>query len=150
MGTGAAVMQILGGAAGATTELVEGSAAVREAKRQQKINEMAAQQTEKETEERIAESERQTKRLTATQLTNFLKSGVALQGTPTDIFAQTQRLGVQDVAALRRSGEAQSRTLRAEGRRLRRQGQLTKRLSFLRAFGTAISSVSQASGSGGG
>ena len=69
-----------------------------------------------EAEVRAKESERETRKLKARQITGFLKSGVLLEGTPLEVLEETELLGAQDAAAIRTGGAASASRLRAQGR----------------------------------
>lgn len=108
-------MATIAAVAAAGFQLAGGIQANREARRQAKI-------ASSEAEEKARFSERQTKRFRSKQLVNFLKSGVTLEGTPTDVLTDTERLGALEAASIRGAGAARAKTLKAQGRQALFQG----------------------------
>lgn len=86
----------------------------RQASAQRQVAEQAARQAQFEAEERAKARARDVKRLRSRQLVGFLKSGVALEGTPLDVLEETERLGEEDVAAIRRGGQARAGQFRQQ------------------------------------
>lgn len=89
--------------------VIGGLQANKESKRQARI-------ARAEAEERAKASERRTDKIRSQQLVGFLKSGVRIAGTPEEVLAETEQLGAEEAASIRRSGEATARGLRAQGR----------------------------------
>jgi hypothetical protein len=104
---GAAMAALAVGQAG--LQVVGGIQANREARRQSRI-------AKAEAEERAQARARDVKKFRARQMVNFLKSGVTLEGTPTDVLTETEKLGAQEVSSIRGAGRERARTLRAQGR----------------------------------
>lgn len=98
---------LTGLAAGA--QLLGGLSARQESKRQARVAQIEA-------EEKARERKRESERLKKRQLVGFLKSGVTLEGTPELLLRETEELGREDVAAIRRTGRAQAQGARAQGR----------------------------------
>lgn len=114
------------------------------AKQQAGLAEQAAAQARIEAQEKMAESERQTQKLRSRQLVGFLKSGVLLEGTPLDVFEETELLGRQDVAALERQGNAQATQFQQQAFGYRRQGSAalqTGRARLVSGIGSAASTA---------
>lgn len=82
----------------------------------------------------LSESEREATRVQASneqfeqrQRLSFLKSGVRLEGTPLEVLAETERVGVAEVESVRQAGRAQAGAIVSKAKVTERGG----RASFL-------------------
>lgn len=114
-------------AVSAGAQLIGGFQASREASVQQDIARESARQAQIESEERAKAEERESEKLRSRQLVGFLKSGVLLEGTPLQVLEETERLGVEDVEAIRRGGAARAQ-------QFERQGQIAAQTGRARLF----------------
>jgi len=94
----------------------------------------------------LRESEREAARLQETnedfeqkQRLSFLKSGVKLEGTPLDVLAETQRVGAEEVTAVREAGVARAGLFRSKARVTERGG----RASFLGSLASASATIQE-------
>ena len=86
-----------------------------------------------ENEADIARYAEETRGFKAEQAVRFLKSGVALEGSPLEILDETTRVASENIAAMRSKGEAEARALRAQGR----EAKSAARVSFIRGIAGA-------------
>lgn len=70
----------------------------------------------RETTEAAKQRKKQIQALASRQKVDFLKSGVTLEGTPIDIFADTFKTGQEDIDTIIRSGRSQQRAVISRGR----------------------------------
>lgn len=100
---------------------------------------LAAQEAEIEAERREEEIDK----FKSQQLVGFLKSGVQIAGTPEEVLAETERLGAEEVAAIRRSGLASQSAFGSQARQLQASG----RQQLLSGIASGVGSVGRGFGS---
>jgi len=85
----------------------------------QKENEALARQA---TEDKLREKRRRITRDLGTQRSQFLSSGVELEGSPLLVLEETLRLGEEDLTAIKTTGTSQERQAKLRGRAARTKG----------------------------
>lgn len=124
MGMGLAIasagMKIMGGFA----QSAEGDIQAENAREQAQVAADAAARAEVEAEGQALYSKERTRKLKSEQLVGFLKSGVQISGTPLAVLDKTQRVGDQDAANIRRSGQARSKEYMAQSKQYMNQARL--------------------------
>lgn len=139
------IATILTTAVGAISQVAGGIFAASEASRQQRAAEeaaaAAAEQSRLEAEDQARAAEREAKKLKARQLVGFLKSGVQLEGTPLQVLEETERLGEEDLAALRRRSEAQQRQFLLQGQARGAAAAATGRARLFSGIGSGLSTI---------
>lgn len=83
------------------------------------VNKSAKQQATLAREEAASAArtrETEIRQLVANQKTAYTAAGIALEGSPELLIAETESLGAQEVADIRNLGEARARNLREQGR----------------------------------
>lgn len=137
------------GVASAFLQVGGGLAARKEADRQAvealRQGDIARQEAEAEAQRR----RREVKQTKSKQLVGFLKSGVSLEGTPFAVLQETERLGAEEVSAIRRAGFERQRAFGAQARALRVSGRQQLLTGISGAVGTLSGTARTAAGFGG-
>jgi hypothetical protein len=71
-------------------------------------------------------------------------SGVALQGSPTDVLAANARAGELDIQAIRYGSQLRQNSLRTQASISQYQGQQAKQAGYINAASTAVSGLGSA------
>jgi len=74
----------------------------------------------------------------ATQAVSYLKSGVALEGSPLDVLDETARVASENLSAITAKGEARASEYLTRASELRSQGRQALTSGYLGALGTGI------------
>ncbi len=109
--------------------------AARENEKIQEQNQILALQA---TSDKLRERRRRIGKDFAKQKTQFLSSGVELEGSPLLVLEETIELGEQDLTAIRIAGGVQSETARLKGKAARTAGETALFSSLLTAGNTLL------------
>ena len=83
---------------------------------QQKAASREADEVIRQTEGEATRKRKALDKLSARQRTQFLKSGVTLEGSPLLVLEETRREGVAEIGDIRRAGVSQAQALTNQGR----------------------------------
>jgi hypothetical protein len=87
-----------------------------------------------ESEADIARYKDETRAFKAEQSVRYLKSGVALEGSPLEILDETARVSAENISAMRARSDAEQRALKAKGEGAR----ISSRMAFAASLGKAV------------
>jgi len=144
----ASAVSALSGIFGGIAANQEAQAQSRIAEQQSQIASQAATQSLAETEERVVAQKREVRQFRARQLVGFLKSGVRLTGTPLQVLEETERLGAEDVGALRRAGRARAEQFRGQAGIFQQQAETARTVGRSRLFAGLAGGITSGIGFG--
>lgn len=121
-----------------TGTLASGFSQFQTAQENEAIEHQNAIRSLQSTEDRVRETRRKTGKLHGKQVSQFLFSGVELEGSPLLVLEETLTLGEQDVQAIRDDGETKAKQSRLRAKSIRTKGRATLAGSLFKAGSTAL------------
>lgn len=111
------------------------------AERNAALYEQQAQLQEYSTVVQLAKHGQEVNKLKGTQAVGYAKAGVTMEGTPTNVLADTAYQGAIDAAIIRREGELKAQIARMGGTAQLERGADISRASNINAAGTLLTQL---------